>query len=223
MFMRGLEIAEILQNYNKSVFTLKDIAKITGKPRKYLSLLLSKNKMFKRIERGKYCLKEASIYVIASNIIYPSYVSLLSALRYYNLVTQMPNVVYVVATRQHKVINFDGYSIKFIKFSRNRVFGYKNDDGANVACPEKAIIDSLYEGLDYSYVAEAFKNIEDADIEKLKSYAINMDSKILINKLGFLLESSGFDASSLITHRSSRYAVISPGKKINTKWRVKHA
>lgn len=66
MFMRGLEIAEILQNYNKSVFTLKDIAKITGKPRKYLSLLLSKNKMFKRIERGKYCLKEASIYVIAS-------------------------------------------------------------------------------------------------------------------------------------------------------------
>ncbi len=221
--MKNSEFLELLENYNKHVFTISDAVKLTGKPRKYVSLILSKNNKFKRIERGKYYIKNTSVYEIASNIVSPSYISLISAFRYYNLITQMPNLIYVVSTKQHKNVELEGYEIKFVKFKRKCVLGYNTENGSFVASPEKAIVDALYTNLEFDYVSEAFGNIENPDIEMLKKYAIIMESKILVNKLGFLLESLGINADDLLKKRSSRYAILSLGNKINSKWRVKYA
>jgi Predicted transcriptional regulator len=184
--MRSEDLEEALRNYKMQVFTINDAAKLTGKPNKYVSLFLSKNKRFTKIIRGRYCIRNASIYAIASGILAPSYISGISALRYYNLITQMPNTIEVISARQHKPIEIQGYMVKFIKFSREHIFGYRKEDGAMIADPEKAIIDSLYMRLDYSYVSEAMGSyLSSIDDKKLIRYAIEMDSKATVSRLGF--------------------------------------
>ena len=222
--MKSAELVKTLREYKKRVVTISDIEKITGKPSAYVSLILANNKEFRRIEKGKYYLSGTDIYEIASNILAPSYISILSALRYYNLITQMPNTIDVISTRQHKELFLEGYKVRFVKFSRKRVFGYRIEEGSFIAEIEKAIVDSVYLGIDYSYINEALQNcIKEINIEKLKEYAIAMDSKIIINKIGFMLEELGVDAEDLIGNRSMRYAIINGTTHINSRWRVKYA
>ncbi len=222
--MKSAELVKTLREYKKRVVTISDIEKITGKPSAYVSLILANNKEFRRIEKGKYYLSGTDIYEIASNILAPSYISILSALRYYNLITQMPNTIDVISTRQHKELFLEGYKVRFVKLSKKRVFGYKIEEGAFIAEIEKAIVDSVYLGIDYSYLNEALQNcIKEIDIEKLKKYAMAMDSKIIINKIGFMLEELGVNAEDLIDNRSMRYAVINGTANINSRWRVRYA
>ncbi len=47
-------ILDRLQKSGKNVFTVYDISKLIGKSTPYASLMLSKSKKVKRIERGKY-------------------------------------------------------------------------------------------------------------------------------------------------------------------------
>ena len=84
------EILAGLAAHNKRVFSINDAAKAMGKPKRYASKLLSANKEVERIERGKYYIKSGNIdiYEIASQIVFPSYVSGFAALRYYSLVEQ---------------------------------------------------------------------------------------------------------------------------------------
>ena len=66
---------------HKKIFTIKDAAKIMNKPSKYASKLLSSNKYVKRVQRGKYYINNSNqidFYEIASNIVYPSYISLIT-------------------------------------------------------------------------------------------------------------------------------------------------
>lgn len=221
--MKTVDLAELLRAYKFCVFTVNDAARIAAKKTRYISLILSRNKKyFGRIERGKYYLKEATIYEIASGVLSPSYVSRVSALRYYNLISQMPSVVNVIASVQHKPLGLLGYTIVFSKLPRERMFGYGKDEGAMIAEPEKAIVDSLYMNDDYSYVREAVAALgASLRVEKLMRYAIAMDSGALINKAGFLLEDSGLDAERLLKFRSGRIVRLSPlAAKLNRKWRV---
>ena len=74
--MKPTEIIEIFKENGKRTFTLSEYAAIANKSDKYSSLILSKNKNIKRIEGGKFYLNGTNIYEIASNIVYPSYISL---------------------------------------------------------------------------------------------------------------------------------------------------
>lgn len=223
--MKSEELEEMLLSYNMPVFTVNDAAKLIGKSKRYVSLFLSKNRHFRRIERNKYSLKDADIYAIASNISFPSYISSISAFRYYNLITQMPNSIEVISAKQHKTIAVDGYRIRFIKLSRDRVFGYSKEGGAMVADPEKAIVDSLYLQADYSYIKEAFESYKESiDIKKLVRYCLSMKSASTISKLGFLLDSFGINTEDLIKHKSLHRVKLSPlAEKLDKKWGVIYA
>ena len=94
-------------------FTVYDIAKMLGKSTAYASLLLSKSKKVHRIERGKYYIDGASKYEIASNIIYPAYISMHSAMQYYGLIDQNILKYSVITLKKHKVINISGTTINF--------------------------------------------------------------------------------------------------------------
>ena len=223
--MRSEDLEEALKNYKLQVFTINDAAKLTGKSNKYVSLFLSKNKRFTKIIRGRYCIRNASIYAIASGIQAPSYISGISGLRYYNLITQMPNIIEVISVRQHKPLEIQGYKIKFIKLSKECIFGYRKEDGAMIADPEKAIIDSLYLRLDYSYVSEAMESyLSSIDDKKLIRYAMEMHSKATINRLGFLMDRFGLDSSKLMKMKSGHKVRTSPleGER-DKKWGVSYA
>lgn len=191
--MRSEEFIEKISTKKSGVFSIDDAALIIGKPKTYVSLFLSKNKHVRRIVRGRYYVKGSNIYQIASNLVFPSYVSLESAFRYYNMITQMPIEVQVISTVQHKSIDVEGYRIRVVKFQKENMFGYSNKEGVFVADMEKAIVDAVYLRRDEQYVSEAFENALNEgilDINKLKQYAMRMKSKVLLNRVLRLINSN---------------------------------
>jgi len=156
--MKTSEFNEYLSRNNIHVFTVADAAKIIGKSRAYTSLFLFRNKALRLAERGLYYTKDATEYEIASNIVYPSYISLISSLRFHNLTEQIPNIIYVVTTKRHKPIgDINGYRVEFKNIKKEMMFGYRKIDGAFVADPEKAIIDMVYLNLFNEYADEALE------------------------------------------------------------------
>ena len=162
--MRSQDFIRKCRAYGVQVFTSTVAMKILGKDTKYASLYLSrlvKAKALLRIERGKYCIANSDIYAISSNIVFPSYVSMLSAFRYYSITSQNVVRIDVMTPRRHKPItDINGYSIQFIKTDRKCMFGFHRirDSGAFMAYIEKALIDAALYGIPKPYIMEAVAN-----------------------------------------------------------------
>ncbi|MHB1708362.1 MAG: type IV toxin-antitoxin system AbiEi family antitoxin domain-containing protein [Thermoplasmataceae archaeon] len=220
--MRKEEFLDYLRTHKIKVFDLNDASKIMKKSLKYTSLRLSRMNEVTRIERGKYYVSDASIYEIATGVTIPSYVSLLSAYSFHRLTTQIPIEIQVVCSLQHARINVEGYSIRYIKLSRERIFGFSRLDGGMIADPEKAIVDSLYLN---SFIEETKavlqENKESLDENRLISHAIRMESRATFNKLGFLMEKYGYSIESLTPLKLGRYVILgNKGNQRDKKWRI---
>ncbi len=218
-------IIDYFLGLNKKVFTINDVARLTGKRKAYLSRLLPTNSKFKRIEKGKYYVDDPDVYEIASNIVNPSYISLMSAFTYNGLTTQMPVKISVITTLRHKKMNFNGMAIDFITLDAGRIFGYKKVENIRIATAEKSFVDSLYlSDPPYADIEEAFEKAVSEGIlnfDRLKEYAIEMMSGPLINRLGFLLDSFAVDAGSLLQYKAKRPVLLfGKGTKKNKKWGV---
>ena len=208
-YLSSRSVLDEIASHGIDVFDINDLVKIYGKPKSYVSKVLSRSKNVNRLERGKYFFVGADFYEIASNIVFPSYVSLLPAFSYYGLTEQEPVVFSIVSLKRHKNMVAEGKKIEFLSIRRDRFFGYKKNNNAFIAEPEKAILDALYfNRLAFSYTEEAVKNGIDAgvlDATKLKEYALRFKSSTLINKVGFILESNDIDAVDLLPYISKAY------------------
>lgn len=225
--MKTQDIIDHFSDLGKHVFTLNDVSIFTSKKRNYLSRLLVTNPKIKKIERNKYYIKGATIYEIATNIVEPSYISLAAAFSHYDLTTQTPVKVSVITPRRHKGLVFNNTQIEFRTIRRDRAFGYKKDGNTMMATPEKAILDSLYFGEpSYADVEDALvKGLREKVLEtrKLMQYAKEMKSGILINRLGFLLEDNGVDATPLLKYKSrSNSTLFGRGKKRSNRWSIRY-
>ena len=225
--MKMNDAIDTLVRLNKPVFSVYDMAKIIGKPTNYTSLILSKNKKIERIERGKYALAGTDNYRIASNIIFPSYISLNAGLQFYGLIDQNVLKLSVISLKWHKQITLkEKFKIEFLNISKDRFFGYESKDGAYIASVEKLFLDCLYFGrpnlesiIDSLSIALQEKMI---NLELLNKYALRMKSGVIINKLGFLLGKNGIEADSLLKYRYKNYIRVhgfsTSGK--DEKWRL---
>ena len=207
------------------VFNIHDATKIFGKPEKYVSMRLSAMPKIKRATRGVYYVYDAEVSEIATKIVAPSYISLISAFALHNVTTQMPIEIQVISPVQHPSIEIEGYRIRFVKFRQDRIFGYSRINGSMVAILEKAIVDSLYLNLYTNETMEVVTgNVSLLDREKLIDYGIRMRSRATISRLGYLLEVAGYDANRLEKLRSERYVKLGEGgDSRDTKWRVFYA
>ncbi len=223
--MKREAFMDYLRSNKIHVFNIHFAARIAGKPEKYVSMRLSTMPHIKRVTRGIYYLDDASIQEIASNILFPSYVSLLSSFFLRGVTTQIPIEIQVVASVQHKIVEVEGYKIRFIKIKQSRLFGYSTLDGAMVADLEKGIVDSLYLNLYCDEVLDIMRESRDViDAKKLKEYAMRMESKSTISRLGFVMERCGFKVDDLESMKSDRYIKFGPGGDLrNKKWKVLHA
>jgi predicted transcriptional regulator of viral defense system len=125
--MNTINLLETIKNDYKGVFRTYDIGIIENNNINYSSLVanrLVKHGYAKRIGRNKFYLPGTDIFAIASNILEPSYIGILSAFSYYNLVTQIYNTVYVISTKRHKDIEIEGYKIKFIILKNTKLYGF---------------------------------------------------------------------------------------------------
>ncbi len=194
-YNRIQDILDGLQLHGKTVFTINDAAMLMKKPRKYVSKILSANRKVERIERGLYFIKSTApvnIYEIASQVVYPSYISLFAAFQYYSLTDQIVDKYSVISMKRHREINLGDNRIEFRTVERERFFGFQKVQNMYIASVEKAILDSLYLNLPpFSYVKEAFEaalQYSMLNMERLEQYAERMNSGRIDQKLRLLLD-----------------------------------
>jgi predicted transcriptional regulator of viral defense system len=75
----------------------------------------------------------------------PSYISLLTALDYYEITTQVQRgIIESVAVKRTKEISLNGNVFRYTKVSRASYFGFIRQQQFFIATPEKALIDAIY-------------------------------------------------------------------------------
>jgi predicted transcriptional regulator of viral defense system len=190
--MKMSDIVSELKLRGLRIFRIGDVVRLTGKSKDYVYLLLSKSKLVFRVQNGLYYLPDADPLEIASNIVKPSYISLISAFAHYGLVDQIPNVIKVITTKRHrKLENIQNMAIEFKSVKENMLYGYGSDRGIVIADVEKAIIDSLYLNEDTHYLNEVIKNLEkngELDTSKLIKYSKRCGKESVAKKADILLK-----------------------------------
>ncbi|RLI92449.1 MAG: hypothetical protein DRO89_02115 [Candidatus Altiarchaeales archaeon] len=231
--MKRMVLVNELEKY--PVFTLKTVADIIEKDRNYAKLVvyrLKNDRLILEIEKNRYTLQKDPL-IVASNIIWPSYISCWSALRYYNLTEQLPQVISVMTTRarRKREIIFNNTRIVFTKIKPKYFFGYRKERHGDfnifIAEKEKALIDSaLFKKISFSEIGDIIKdNIATINVNLLVDYLIKIRNKALIKRFGFLLEDLGIDTYDRVKgfldykYIPLDYALAAEGKK-DKKWRV---
>ena len=75
----------------------------------------------------------------------PSYISLTTALEYYDVTTQvLRNFFESVAVKRTKEINLNGSVFRYTKVTNDLYFGFKKEKSFFIASPEKALLDAFY-------------------------------------------------------------------------------
>ena len=75
----------------------------------------------------------------------PSYISLMTALEYYEITTQVQrNFFESVAIKRTKEINLNGSLFRYTKVANSLYFGFKKEKDFFIATPEKALLDAFY-------------------------------------------------------------------------------
>ncbi len=174
-----------LQKY--AVFTSKIVLDILEKKKNYVNLLLyrlSNAKLIFRIERDKYTVYKDAL-LVASRILWPSYISGWSALQYHNLTEQLPSTIDVFTTRskKKKEIEFANAKIRFIKSKTENLFGFNKVHYKGmeifVASKEKAIADSFaFNLVSESELLEIIsKNRDELEIKLISKYLMKIIRK----------------------------------------------
>jgi predicted transcriptional regulator of viral defense system len=111
-----------------------------------------KNGLLIRVKRDLYVLKERWKYFtreqkleIANLLQVPSYISLVSALDYYEITTQMQrDFIESVVLKRTKEVSIADTFFNYTKLSKNLYFGFEKVDNFFMATPEKAFLDAFY-------------------------------------------------------------------------------
>ena len=144
-------------------------------------------------------INEAENNFIANKLLEPSYISLESALRYYNLIPEVVFLTTSVTTRKTKLLKTPIGDFQYRKVKEKLFFGYRIINAGQIAYkiadPEKALLDFLYLRSDIKSKGDIFElriNEESyrevIDQNKLKQYLGVFNSKALNKKIDQLTE-----------------------------------
>lgn len=171
---------------DRPLFTVNDAQRALGMKRASLREKLSRlarRGELNRIERGKYTVHDDPL-IYATYIETPSYASLWTALRYYDLTTQQPTKVQVMTP----ISRPDLPEVNF--FQTNQVFGFGRQryDGFEifVVDRERLLVDCL--SRKQVSVADLSELLKAIDPERTAAYAERFGSNAVKKRLGYLLE-----------------------------------
>jgi predicted transcriptional regulator of viral defense system len=161
-------LIKTLEQLNKAFYSIADIEKIIGLPRK--SLYVSVNRLvergiLERIGRGMYRLftAKASIEKTAASLYLPNYLSFESALSRYGILNLVPYTLTFATTRKTRRMTVERRDVEFRQIKRDLFWGYEMQGGIYIAKPEKAF-------LDLAYLASrgiASPDLDELDLKKL--------------------------------------------------------
>jgi len=171
------KIKELGLESGRAVFSVQQLSNLIGKPKAVAAVYMSRlvgNKMAERVLRGKISFVDDD-FVIATQMVEPSYISLDSALFINGIKEQVTKNIECVTTKNS--IRYGELSIVYHKIPGSLFFGYKRHKKSNsyifVAEPAKAIIDGLYLGI---YSLEDIEEYADSvGVKRLKELAASYD------------------------------------------------
>lgn len=213
---------------NLIIFKTKDLILLLGINRtKAYNIIkaLKKKRAIEVIKAGLYAIRGTNEFVIGSHLNWPSYLSFWSALSYYGFTDQLPKTIFYAAARYKKRRN----NYRYVTISRKRFFGYIKIGNIIIAEKEKAIVDSLlfpkYSGGIRELISCIRTAINELDKSKLVDYAVKIESRAVLRRLGFILELIGCKEKILkrIIKKIGRgYELLDPSLKkrnnLNKKW-----
>lgn len=140
---------------NKLYFNCRDIARAFGispGSGRVAATRLVKSGDITRVKRNFYVLSQkwnsSSLedrFILANLLQVPSYISLMTALSYYEVTTQVqPDFIESVGYYRTKFVEVKGSSFNYSKINRKLYFGFAKVKGFFIAVPEKAFLDALY-------------------------------------------------------------------------------
>ncbi len=149
--MKALDLRKI----DKPYFGYEDIARvlnISPNSAKVAASRYVKAGILIRIKRNLYVLFEnwavmslEQKFTIANLIQVPSYISLMTALGYYEITTQLQqDYIESVGVRRTKDVTIEKTVFRYTKIKPELYFGFKRMRGFFIAEPEKAFVDALY-------------------------------------------------------------------------------
>jgi predicted transcriptional regulator of viral defense system len=193
--MKFLELRAIRKLY----FGYEEIARILGISPASARVSASRyvrQGLLVRIKRNMYVLREvwntlgrAEKFVLVNMGQTPSYISLMTALDYYEITTQVQRDFFEsVAVKRTKEIQIDGSIFRYSKIAGNLYFGFKKEKEFFIATPEKALVDAFYL---MSYGRYAL-DISALDSEKLNGDEILRLSMVFPSKTKNMLKKYGY-------------------------------
>lgn len=217
-----ISLLNVLKDY--PLLTIKDLSRITGKKPDYVKIMVNRmltGGLIYGVERGKYTMHDDPL-VFASHIIYPSYISLWSALRFHDMTTQLPGKTFVTASKSKKNINFLGKEIIFLKTKHLWGYGKCRYDKFEVfvSDKEKTVIDCLLT-MEVP-LREVYGALDYVNPEKLIEYAEKTGNTSLMKRLGYLLELKGIPVPEQVNFAGTPNTPLNPvlgtAGKISKKW-----
>ncbi len=149
--MKLFELNKIAKDY----FGYEDIAKVLGitpAAARVFAHRYVKNKVLIRVKRGIYILREKWKYFsreqkfeIANLLQVPSYISLVTALDYYEITTQMQqSFIESIAIKRTKKMEINGDIFNYTRLNQEFYEGFIKQNNFFIATPEKALLDACY-------------------------------------------------------------------------------
>ncbi len=171
---------------DRPVFTVNEVERGLGMERESLRVLLHRaveQNAVRRIERGVYTVQD-DVQVYATRIETPSYMSLWSGLRWYDLTTQLPGAVQVMVGRSRPDVD----QVRF--YRTQHMFGFTKEQYKGfdvfVAEPEKLLIDCVSRReVSVSALDELVRTV---DIETVTAYCRETGVNAVCKRVGYLLE-----------------------------------
>lgn len=189
-----------LNSIKKIYFGYEEIARVFGislDSAKVTASRYVRQGLLLRVKRNLYVRREvwnaATIeekFSLANLAQVPSYISLTTALEYYEITTQMLRNFYEsVAIKRTKEINLNGSVFRYTKLTSDLYFGFIKEKGVFIATPEKALLDAFYlmsygrYSLDISALNAA--QLDRDEIKRL-SQAFPSRTRKMLKKYGYL-------------------------------------
>ncbi len=189
-----------LNNISKLYFGCDDIAKaldISADSAKVTASRYAKQGILVRVKRNMYVLRDRwksagreEKFVIANLGQVPSYISLMSALDYYEITTQIQrNFFESVAIKRTKETQVDGSVFRYVKVNSALYFGFNKEKDFFIATPEKALVDAFYL-MSYGRYALDISALSAEKLDRKKIRRISRDFPLrtqkMLEKYGYL-------------------------------------
>lgn len=169
--------------------TIEELAELWGIKRssaRVQAARWAKNGRLIRLKNNFYVLGErwenlaaAELLKLANYLQVPSYISLLTALSYYEISTQVPrNIIESAAVTRTGKFQAGGRTFIYYKIKKPLFRGFLKRDGVFIATAEKALLDSLYLMSWGKYSLDtAALDLNKIDLKKLKTLARDYPAK----------------------------------------------